>query len=54
MLTDVPREIFPRWVFSFILNWRVRRFIGDAAVPNHPLFRVLWRPATPREQLEGM
>ena len=51
MVIDVPRRIVPHWLFSFLLHWRVRRFLGDAAVPSHPLHGVLWRPATPREQL---
>ena len=53
MIEGMPREIIPKWLFTFLLNWRMRRIIVDAAVPGHVLHRALWRYPTPREQMAG-
>lgn len=51
MLIAIPRGIFPMRFLNLITHWRVRRVIGDVCVPSHPFYRVLYRPATPREQI---
>ncbi len=54
MLVAIPRKFMAPWLFRFLTHWRTRRIIGEVCCESHPLFWVIYRPSTPREQMEDI
>lgn len=54
MLIGIPRKFMRPWLFRMLTNWRMRRVIGEVCCEGHPLYRVIYRRPTPREEMADL